>query len=187
MSENNQTSLDEAAGLYLAALSPEEKELKQAAVLNFVRWFGRECSLNGLTAAEVGNYAERLSLSDTDYAGKLEIVRAFLTYAKKAKFSQMNLAVHLKVRKGKPRTPAASANNQRRNCNFNRRRPRKTDRRIVGIEAKATGTYCGYYQSGRRQGCTGERASGSRQRSPRDAGRTYPGNRSHFESGDYRR
>jgi len=111
MSETKKMSLDEAAGLYLAALSPEEKELKQTAVLDFVRWFGRECSLNGLTAAEIGNYAERLSLSDTDYTGKLEILRAFLTYVKKEKCSQINLAVHLRLRKGKPRTPAISGNN----------------------------------------------------------------------------
>jgi transcription elongation factor GreA len=42
-------------------------------------------------------------LSDTDYANKLEMVRAFLTYAKNKKWSQTNLAVHLKVRKGKPK------------------------------------------------------------------------------------
>jgi transcription elongation factor GreA len=136
MSENNQMSLDEAAGLYLAALSPEEKELKQAAVLNFVRWFGRECSLNGLTAAEVGNYAERLSLSDTDYAGKLEIVRAFLTYAKKMKFSQMNLAVHLKVRKGKPRTPAASANNHAETVTLTEEGHAKLTVELAGLKQK---------------------------------------------------
>ena len=109
MSENNQVGLDEAAGNYLAALSHGEKELKQSAIFNFVRWFGREHPLNGLTAAEVGNYAERLSLSDTDYASKLEMVRAFLTYAKKEKWSQTNLAVHLKVRKGKSKATPASA------------------------------------------------------------------------------
>ena len=112
MSDDNQVSLDEAAGDYLGGLSPEEIEKRQAAVLNFVRWFGREHLLNGLTASEVGNYAERLSLSDTDYIKKLEMVRAFLTYAKKKRLSQTNLAVHLKLRKGKPRTAIANSTNQ---------------------------------------------------------------------------
>ncbi|MBN1367718.1 MAG: transcription elongation factor GreA [Dehalococcoidales bacterium] len=111
MSENNHVSLDEAAGQYMAGLSPEEKEQKQAAILNFVRWFGRERTLNGLTAPEVGNYAERLSLSDPDFDVKLEMVRDCLNYAKKQKLCQINLAVHLKVRKGKPRTKTSGINN----------------------------------------------------------------------------
>ncbi len=55
----------------------------------------------GLAAAEVANYAERLSVSDTDYMRKLELVRAFLVYAKKGGWSKTNLAVHLKVKKEK--------------------------------------------------------------------------------------
>ncbi len=109
VSEKNRISLDEAARDYLASLPAANNEAKQVAIMNFVRWFGRERPLGGLTAPEVGNYAERLSLSDTDYAGKLEMVRAFLTYAKKEKWSQANLAVHLKLRKGKPKANRVDA------------------------------------------------------------------------------
>ncbi len=111
MSNNGNINLDEAAALYLAALSPEEKERQQSAIFGFVRWFGREHSFEGLTAPEVGSYAERLSLSDTDYENKLEMVRAFLNFAKKRKFSRVNLAVNLKVRKGKPRTGSSAKGN----------------------------------------------------------------------------
>ncbi len=104
MSEKNKVSLDEAAGHYLATLSPEDKEKQQAAIQNFVRWFGRERTFDKMTPPEVGNYAERLSVSDPDFDNKLKMVRAFLTCSKKDKLCDVNLAVHLKVRKGKTRT-----------------------------------------------------------------------------------
>lgn len=107
MSEKNKVSLDEAAGHYLGKLSPEDKEKQQAAILNFVRWFGRERTFDKMAPPEVGSYAERLSLSDPDFDTKLEMVRAFLTCSKKDKLCEVNLAVHLKVRKGKPRAKNA--------------------------------------------------------------------------------
>jgi transcription elongation factor GreA len=98
-------SLGEAASLFLAKLSPGEREVSQPEVYKFVRWYGWERFLAGLTAPEVANYAERLSLSDTDYAKKLELIRAFLTYAKKTGWSKINLAVHLKTKKVKAGAP----------------------------------------------------------------------------------
>jgi len=107
-SNSQNPSLGEAAGLFLAKLSPDKKEESQPEVYKFVRWYGRERPLAGLAAPEVANYAERLSLSDTDYAKKLELIRVFLTYAKKAGWSRTNLAVHLKAKKVKANAlPAA--------------------------------------------------------------------------------
>ena len=91
--------LGEAAGQFLAGLSPAERETSQPEVYKFVRWYGRERPFAGLTAPEVANYAERLSLSDTDYGKKLELIRAFLAYARKAGWSKSNLATHLKAKK----------------------------------------------------------------------------------------
>jgi len=96
-----QVSLEEAAGLFLARLSPEDREASKPEVYNFVRWFGRQRMLANLTAPEIANYAQRLSLSDIDYSRKLSLLRSFLTHAKKAGWSQTNLAVHLKARKAK--------------------------------------------------------------------------------------
>ena len=93
--------LGEAARLFLAKLSPEKREASQPAVHKFVRWYGRDRLLAGLTAHEVANYAERLSLSDTDYNKKLELIRVFLSYAKKTGWSRLNLATHLKAKKAK--------------------------------------------------------------------------------------
>ena len=94
-------SLGEAASHFLADLEPEERGSSQQEIYKFIRWFGWERPLAGLTAAEVANYAEQLLLSDTDYLRKLELIRAFLVYARKKGWSKTNLAVHLKARKRK--------------------------------------------------------------------------------------
>jgi len=101
-------SLGEGASLFLAKLSPEERGISQPEVYKFVRWYGWERPLAGLSAPEVANYAERLSLSDTDYARKLELIRAFLTYAKKVGWSKTNLAIHLKAKKVKAGAQSSS-------------------------------------------------------------------------------
>ena len=101
-------SLGEAASRFLANLPLEERGASQPEIYKFIRWYGWEQTFARLTAAEVANYAERLSLSDTDYARKLELIRVFLTYAKKEGWSKSNLATHLKTRKGKAPLLSAS-------------------------------------------------------------------------------
>ena len=102
-SGNQNLSLGEAASRFLAKLSPEERETSQQEISKFVRWLGRGRLLAGLTAPEVASYAEQLPSSDTDYVKKIELIRAFLVYAKKEGWSETNLAAHLKAKKGKPR------------------------------------------------------------------------------------
>ncbi len=101
-------SLGEAVSRFLADLPPEERGVSQREIYKFVRWFGNERPLAGLIAAEVANYAEQLSLSDIDYMRKLGLIRAFLVHAKKEGWSERNLAVHLKARKGKTRLRSSS-------------------------------------------------------------------------------
>ncbi len=101
-------SLGEAANRFLVDLPPGERGASQQEIYKFIRWFGGERPFAGLAAAEVANYAERLSLSDTDYMGKLELLRAFLVYAKKKGWSKTNLAIHLKIRKGKTSVRSSS-------------------------------------------------------------------------------
>ena len=98
--------LGEAARCFLESLPAGEGEASQQEVYKFVRWFGWERPFTELRAPEVANYAERLSLSDIEYARKLELVRAFLAYAKKEGWIKANLATHLKARKGKSRVPS---------------------------------------------------------------------------------
>jgi len=102
-------SLNEAASRFLASLAPEERGVSQQEIYRFVRWFGWERPLAGLTPPEVANYAERLSLSDTSYMKKFELIRAFLTYASKEGWCKSNLATHFKTRLGKTRSPVSTS------------------------------------------------------------------------------
>lgn len=104
-------SLAEAARRFLASLPAEEAGTSQQEIYRFVRWFGQECPLAGLTAPEVANYAQHLSLSDTDYLRKLDLIRTFLIHAKKESWTKNNLATHLKVRK--PKTAGVSSGKTR--------------------------------------------------------------------------
>ena len=107
-SDSQNLSMGEAAGRFMAKLSPEEGGTSQQEVYRFVRWFGLERPLTGLTAHGVASYAERLSSSDTDYARKLELIRAFLAYVKKEGWSKTNLGTHLKAKKAKAGLPASA-------------------------------------------------------------------------------
>ena len=102
-SGNQNPSLGEVATRFLASLPPGEKGMSRQEVYRFVRWYGWERALAKLTAPEVASYAERLSLSDTDYVKKLELIHAFLVYVKKEGWSKSNLAIHLKAKRGKSR------------------------------------------------------------------------------------
>lgn len=100
--------LGEAAGQFLAGLPAEEQSVSQQEIYRFVRWFGWEQRFDGLTAAQIANFAEQLSQSDADYAGKLELVHRLLSHAWKNKWSRVNLATHLRARKGKKQNKSAA-------------------------------------------------------------------------------
>jgi len=104
-------SLGEAATRFLAGLVPGEKGKSQQEVYRFVRWYGGERALAKLIAPEVASYAEHLSLSDTDYKKKLELIKVFLLYAKKEGWIESNLAIHLKVKKRKARLQSSFKRN----------------------------------------------------------------------------
>jgi transcription elongation factor GreA len=107
-SDSQNVTLGEAAGRFLARLSAGEREASQPEVYRFARWYGWERPFANLAAPEVASYAEQLSLSDTDYARRLELVRAFLAWAKKEGWSRTNLATHLKAKKVKSELQAAA-------------------------------------------------------------------------------
>jgi transcription elongation factor GreA len=101
--------LGDAVSRFLSLLTDEEKAASQADLNRFVRWFGSQRTIASLNAAEVENYAERLSQSDKDYSRKLETVKAFLAGAKKSKLTKSNLGTNLKIRKGKARAVQTEA------------------------------------------------------------------------------
>jgi transcription elongation factor GreA len=99
--------MGEAATFYLSKLPAKDRDSSQPEVYKFARWYGWESPFSRMAGPAVAGYAEQLSTSDIDYNRKFEILRAFLAYGKKAGWSQTNLAVHLKTKKGKA-TPVAS-------------------------------------------------------------------------------
>ena len=104
-SASQNPTLGEAAGSFLASLPAKEGEKSQQAVYGFVRWYGWERPVAGLTTQEVANYAEQLSLSQANYLKNVEQIRAFLVYAKKQGWSKTNLAAYLKTKKAKAKLP----------------------------------------------------------------------------------
>jgi transcription elongation factor GreA len=99
--DNLDISLGEAASRFLSTLEPQERSESQPDINRFVRWFGSQREIAGIEASEIENYAERLSLKDTEYTKKLEIIRAFLIAAKKSKWTKNNLSTNLKLKKSK--------------------------------------------------------------------------------------
>jgi transcription elongation factor GreA len=93
--------LSEAAAQYLVKLSAKERDSKQPEIYKFARWCGLETSFSRLSGPTVAGYAEQLSISDIDYTFKLTLLRAFLAHAKKAGWSQTNLGIHVKTKKGR--------------------------------------------------------------------------------------
>jgi transcription elongation factor GreA len=106
-------SLGEAVMLYLGKLSAKDRDSIQAEVYRFARWYGWESSFSTLAGPAVASYAEQLNVSDIDYGKKFGILRTFLAYAKKAGWSQTNLATHLKTKKGKSGPAVAGGRNFR--------------------------------------------------------------------------
>jgi transcription elongation factor GreA len=101
-------SLGEAVTLYLGRLTSKDRDTSQPEVYRFARWYGWESSFSTLAGPAVASYAGQLNVSDLDYEKKFTIVRAFLAYAKKAGWSQTNLATHLKTKKGKAAVAAGA-------------------------------------------------------------------------------
>ena len=129
-------SLGEAASRFLASLLPEGREISQQEIYKFVRWYGWERPLAELTPPEVGNYAERLSLSDTDYMRKLELIRAFLVYAKKEGWSKINLATHLKTKKGKTRLQSSVKRGSQQDLSLTQQGYAKLEAELTVLKSK---------------------------------------------------
>jgi transcription elongation factor GreA len=130
-------SLGEAASQFLAKLSSQERGTSQPEVYKFARWYGWERPFDRLAAPEVASYAEQQSLSDIDYARKLELVRAFLTYAKKEGWSRTNLATHLKAKKGKTGLQVASRRNLPESISLTRQKYDELEAELAGLKKRS--------------------------------------------------
>lgn len=129
-------SLGEAASRFLASLASEERGMSQQEVYKFVRWFGWERPLAGLTPPEVANYAQRLSLSDTSYMKNFGLIRAFLIYASKQGWCKSNLAAHFKTKLGKTRLPASTRQSLLQDTPLTRQGYAELEAELVALKGK---------------------------------------------------
>jgi len=97
-------TLWDAAAQYVDTLKGASRQPALIEVNRFVEWQGRAHLVRQLRGHDIELYAERMGPSNPNSARRAEQLRAFLLYLKKKDFTDTNLAPHLRLRKGGPRT-----------------------------------------------------------------------------------
>jgi transcription elongation factor GreA len=92
-------TLTEAASQYLAALPQNQRQESQPEVYRFARWYGADRRTAELRGHDVSAYAEALGANAVDAPQRLEVLRGFLSFVRKQKFTPTNLATHVRLRK----------------------------------------------------------------------------------------
>src|SRR3989454_981320 len=93
-------TLREAAALYADSLRGASRPPAQIEVDRFVEWQGRGQLVKQLRGHDIELYAERIGPANPNSTRRAEQLRAFLLYLKKRDLSEINLAPHLRLRKG---------------------------------------------------------------------------------------
>jgi len=91
--------LGQAVSAYLTTLPPAQQEVQASALSRFVRWLGPDRELSAIIPIELERYQEQLGEVGIDPTRSLEGVRAFLAEARKRRWTETNLGVHIKVRR----------------------------------------------------------------------------------------
>ena len=106
-------TLLEAVGVYTGSIRAggNHEELHRE-LYRFVNWCGSDRVFSDISPPEIGEYADQVAGSGTtpQAAQRLQIVRDFLSYAKKKGLVETNLAQHVRMRKSKARTGRSRAN-----------------------------------------------------------------------------
>ncbi|MGD9890541.1 MAG: GreA/GreB family elongation factor [Dehalococcoidia bacterium] len=90
-------TLQDANSHYLQ--SARDAKSNGAAIQHFVRWFGATRTLQTLRPADIERYGEETSKSSGEAQRRLEAVRSFLAFARKEGYTDVNLALHLRLRR----------------------------------------------------------------------------------------
>jgi len=101
-------TLWEAAAQYADSLKGAARPPSQIEVDRFVEWQGRGQLLRQLRGHDIELYAERMGPANPNSTRRAEQLRAFLLYLKKKDLTETNLAPHLRLRKGGPKTGGAA-------------------------------------------------------------------------------
>jgi transcription elongation factor GreA len=103
MVENQFHSIEKVAVEYLAGLPGPKRASDEAAVLRFVRWFGRQRGMEAVKARDIDAYCV------TAPAPEAPALRTFLSYTYKKGLSVRGLATHVKTKK-EPKEPVRANN-----------------------------------------------------------------------------
>ena len=96
------TPLHDALLEFLGTQNDEKRRKAQPELAKFVRWCGRERLTATLLPVELEQYAQRgIAANSTNATERLEQIRAFLAYIFKKKYTDLNLATHVRLRKAK--------------------------------------------------------------------------------------
>jgi transcription elongation factor GreA len=91
--------LSQAAARFVASLSDEARKDSQAEVYRFARWFGADRPIGDLRGHDIDLYAQSLGPATPDVLRRADVVRSFLSFARKEGLTATNLASHLRLRK----------------------------------------------------------------------------------------
>ena len=98
MVENQFHSIEKVAVEYLAGLPGPKRASDEAAVLRFVRWFGRQRGMEAVKARDIDAYCVTAPAPETP------ALRNFLSYTYKQGLSVRGLATHVKTKR-EPKEP----------------------------------------------------------------------------------
>ncbi|MDA0770537.1 MAG: transcription elongation factor GreA [Chloroflexi bacterium] len=99
-------TLNEAVGIYVESFKTKESDDSvHRELFKFVQWCGGGRTLMGIKPSEIGDYAEQVGGTGTTPLAteRLQVIRGFLSYARKQGLIQVNLAQHVRIRKSKSR------------------------------------------------------------------------------------
>ena len=91
--------LGQAVRTYLAGLPAAERDAQAPALLRFANWLGDDRDLDAILPIELERYQEQLGEVGIDPMRSLEGVRAFLSDARKRRWTDTNLGVHIRIRR----------------------------------------------------------------------------------------
>jgi transcription elongation factor GreA len=92
----------QAVGSFIGTIKRDGEDLQavQRDLNRFVQWCGPDRRLAELSPPEMGEYAEQIG-SAGNAAERVQIVKSFLSYARKRRLIDGNLAQHVRVRRSK--------------------------------------------------------------------------------------
>lgn len=101
------TTLSEAADLFLSSVKGPSRQRAIAEIGRFVHWYGGEKRISQMSGHEVSLYAEVLGPAQNDTSKRADEVRAFLQFLKKKGIAETNLAPHLRLKKSSTKARTA--------------------------------------------------------------------------------